>query len=45
MGLQPGPEFKIILGQIRAAMLDGKIKNVDEEKALLNELLDEQYNL
>jgi len=45
MGFQPGPEFKSILGQIRAAMLDGKIKNADEEKALLNELLNEQYNL
>ena len=45
MGLQPGPEFKSILDEIRAAMLDGKIKNSKQELAMLKKLINEQYKL
>jgi tRNA nucleotidyltransferase (CCA-adding enzyme) len=39
MGLPPGPIYKRILGAIHDAWLDGKIKNVDQELTLLNELI------
>jgi tRNA nucleotidyltransferase (CCA-adding enzyme) len=38
-GLPPGPIYKRILGAIRDAWLDGKIENVDQERAYLDELL------
>ncbi len=38
-GLQPGPRFGEILTQLRAAWLDGEVKNSQEEKELLNTLL------
>ncbi len=41
MGLQPGPEYKSILSKIKAAMLDGEIANAEEEKSMLNDLIDE----
>ena len=38
-GLLPGPRYKEILTHLRAAWLDGKIKNDKEEEELLNTLL------
>ena len=38
-GLQPGPQFGEILSQLRAAWLDGNVKNHKEEEELLNTLL------
>jgi tRNA nucleotidyltransferase (CCA-adding enzyme) len=38
-GIPPGPVYKRILGAIRDAWLDGKIKNVDQELAFLEELI------
>lgn len=39
MGVHPGPEYKHILSALRAAWLDGKITSVEEERALLEELV------
>jgi tRNA nucleotidyltransferase (CCA-adding enzyme) len=39
MGLKPSPRFKLILSALRAAWLDGSVKNSAEEKQLLKELL------
>lgn len=41
LGLKPGPAYKRILGELRAARLDGKIRNAGQESALLITLLDE----
>jgi tRNA nucleotidyltransferase (CCA-adding enzyme) len=38
-GLEPGPLFAEILQQLRAAWLDGEIHNTDEEKILLDKLI------
>ena len=38
-GLPPGPVYKRILGAIRDGWLDGKIENVDQEQAYLDELI------
>ena len=38
-GYKPGPEFKTVLAQIRAAWLDGEIHNPSEESAFLDRLL------
>jgi tRNA nucleotidyltransferase (CCA-adding enzyme) len=38
-GIPPGPRYKEILFQLRAAWLDGNVKNDKEEKELLNTLL------
>ena len=38
-GLQSGPRFGEVLSQLRAAWLDGEVKNAEEEKELLNTLL------
>ncbi|MCD6293199.1 MAG: hypothetical protein J7M09_07115, partial [Deltaproteobacteria bacterium] len=38
-GLTPGPRFKQMLDQIRAARLDGKVNNRQEELALVKELI------
>jgi tRNA nucleotidyltransferase (CCA-adding enzyme) len=35
-GLEPGPKFKQILTRLRAAWLDGEVKNVEEETRLIN---------
>ncbi|MEX2144188.1 MAG: hypothetical protein WD740_06300 [Anaerolineales bacterium] len=40
-GLPPGPAYKKILSQLRAARLDGDVRSAKQEKALLEELLDE----
>ncbi len=39
LGVQPGPEYKNILGRLRDAWLDGEVRNLDEENALLQSLL------
>lgn len=38
-GLQPGPRYAEILNHLRAAWLDGDVKNVQEEKSLLDQLI------
>ncbi len=38
-GIPPSPLYRSILKPLRAAWLDGKIHNVDEEEALLEQLL------
>jgi tRNA nucleotidyltransferase (CCA-adding enzyme) len=38
-GIPPGPRYKEILTQLRAAWLDGNVKNDKEEEELLNTLL------
>jgi len=38
-GLIPGPIYKRVLSAIRDGWLDGKIENVDQEEAYLNELI------
>jgi tRNA nucleotidyltransferase (CCA-adding enzyme) len=40
-GLKPGPAYSKILTRLRAAWLDGEIKNEKQERALLDELIDE----
>ena len=44
-GLAPGPAYKRILGAIRDGWLDGKIENVDQEKAYLEELIRNEPSL
>jgi len=38
-GLPPGPSYQTILGTLRDAWLDGKIKTAEDEKILLEKLL------
>ncbi len=38
-GLQPGPRYKEILMKLRAAWLDGEVKNAEDEAELLERLL------
>ncbi|MCL5429149.1 MAG: hypothetical protein M1347_05010 [Chloroflexi bacterium] len=40
LGLKPGPSYKRILSQLRAAWLDGKISTAKQEQTLLKKLLD-----
>lgn len=42
MGLEPGPGYKHILEKLRSAWLDGEIRTVKQEDALLKKLLHEQ---
>lgn len=42
LGLEPGPQFKAILNQLRDAWLDGEVTNRGEEEALLAELIDRE---
>ena len=44
-GLPPGPIYKRILAAIRDAWLDGKIENVDQEQAYLDELVRNEPSL
>jgi tRNA nucleotidyltransferase (CCA-adding enzyme) len=37
-GLPPGPEYKTLLRKLRAAWLDGEVKTVEQEIALLDKL-------
>lgn len=39
LGLKPGPAYSQVLSQLRAAWLDGKIKNKTQEQTLLKKLL------
>ena len=41
LGLKPGPAYKRILDRLRAARLDGEVRTVEQEKALLERLLRE----
>ena len=41
-GLEPGPKFKEILTRLRAAWLDGEVQTEEEEKALLDRLVNQQ---
>jgi tRNA nucleotidyltransferase (CCA-adding enzyme) len=41
LGLEPGPSYKRILGALRAAWLDGDVRNLKQEKALLERLRNE----
>jgi len=43
-GLPPGPRYRLILTALRAAWLDGKIDSVDQETALLEEIISIQGN-
>jgi len=38
-GLEPGPQFKVILTRLRAAWLDEEVQTEEEEKVLLADLL------
>jgi len=38
-GLQPGPNFQVILSRLRNAWLDGELKTAADEELLLSELL------
>jgi tRNA nucleotidyltransferase (CCA-adding enzyme) len=42
IGLPPGPLYGQILGALRDARLDGKIKTLDEEKALVQQVIARQ---
>jgi tRNA nucleotidyltransferase (CCA-adding enzyme) len=39
-GIEPGPRYREVLDQLRAAWLDGEISSEAEEKAMLEKLLD-----
>jgi len=39
-GIPPGPVYRVLLGKLRDARLDGKITTAAEEKAYLEELID-----
>jgi tRNA nucleotidyltransferase (CCA-adding enzyme) len=43
LGLTPGPQYRLILEALRAAWLDGKVKNEAEESALLAELIKREW--
>jgi tRNA nucleotidyltransferase (CCA-adding enzyme) len=40
MGVEPGPVYRQILWALRAARLDGKVSTREQERALLNQILD-----
>lgn len=42
-GLEPGPAYKQILTRLRAAWLDGEVRNARQERALLEGLLREYH--
>jgi tRNA nucleotidyltransferase (CCA-adding enzyme) len=39
LGVAPGPLYRRILGELRAAWLDGRVSNQDQEMAFLQEIL------
>jgi tRNA nucleotidyltransferase (CCA-adding enzyme) len=39
LGLKPGPDYRNILERLRSARLDGEVKNVAQEKALLKKVI------
>jgi tRNA nucleotidyltransferase (CCA-adding enzyme) len=44
-GIPPGPVYKRILGAIRDAWLDGKIKNSDQERNYLDEFIKNEQSI
>lgn len=44
LGIPTGPDYKILLKNLRAARLDGKIKTKEEEQAFLGKLLNKKKN-
>jgi len=40
LGIEPGPRYQTILRKLRTAWLDGEVKNANEEKNLLQKILD-----
>lgn len=41
MGLEPGPQYAVLLDRLLAARLDGQVSTADEERALLERLIAE----
>jgi len=41
-GLEPGPQYAVLLDDLLAARLDGEVSTEDEERALLERLIEEQ---
>jgi len=41
LGIEPGPRYAVLLRQLRNAWLDGEVKTDDEEKKLLDSLLEQ----
>jgi tRNA nucleotidyltransferase (CCA-adding enzyme) len=41
MNLPPSPAYKEILWRLRAAWLDGQVKNDEEERRLMEKLVEE----
>lgn len=41
-GLSPGPQYQVILDALRKARLDGEIASDDEERSLLNTLIEQE---
>ena len=41
MGLKPGPAYRRILGELRAAWLDGELSSADDEQQMLTKLIRE----
>ena len=39
LGLEPGPKYQTILQKLRNAWLDGEVKNIKDEKFLLEKIL------
>lgn len=39
MGLPPGPHYRLILGALRTAWLDGEITSIEEENQMLQEMI------
>jgi len=42
--LQPGPHFSIILNRLKDAWLDGEISTENEERAMLDKLIDDHFS-
>jgi tRNA nucleotidyltransferase (CCA-adding enzyme) len=42
MGLEPGPQFRVILNQLRIARLDGLVDSATSEKAYVAQLIEER---
>ena len=39
IGIPPGPRYRRLLDQLRAARIDGDVRSADDERALLRQLL------
>ena len=44
MGIPPGPIYRTLLDRLRAARLDGEVKNREEEETLVGQLLSHSYS-